>query len=151
MTRPPTCKARQHSDQMLCACGLAWDKNDPHPPECRSGVVAKQEVAAMRETLQEPSRWAQKTKRLLRLQEMPLRWLPAYGIWSGMYQINWTSLPDAAFVLVESPSDIDARAQGRDYRFFDVTGKPYMDVQRREGTDSRTFAYRYANGEWGTE
>lgn len=28
------CKARQYSDQMLCACGLAWDVNDPEPPEC---------------------------------------------------------------------------------------------------------------------
>ncbi len=30
------CKARQYSDQMLCVCGLAWDVNDPEPPECRS-------------------------------------------------------------------------------------------------------------------
>lgn len=30
------CKARQYSDQMQCgACGLAWDVNDPEPPECR--------------------------------------------------------------------------------------------------------------------
>ena len=29
------CKARQHSDQMVCdACGLCWDMNDPDPPEC---------------------------------------------------------------------------------------------------------------------
>lgn len=28
------CKARQYSDQMLCQCGLAWDTNDPEPPEC---------------------------------------------------------------------------------------------------------------------
>lgn len=28
------CKARQYSDQMLCECGLAWDVNDPEPPEC---------------------------------------------------------------------------------------------------------------------
>ena len=31
-----TCKARRHSDQMLCGpCGLAWDVNDPDRPECR--------------------------------------------------------------------------------------------------------------------
>ena len=31
------CKAVQHSDQMVCEpCRLAWDTNDPHPPECRS-------------------------------------------------------------------------------------------------------------------
>ena len=30
------CKAVQYSDQMQCApCGLAWDMNDPEPPECR--------------------------------------------------------------------------------------------------------------------
>lgn len=29
------CKARQYSDQMSCVCGLAWDKGDPYPPECR--------------------------------------------------------------------------------------------------------------------
>lgn len=30
------CKAIQYSDQMQCgACGLAWDVNDPDPPECK--------------------------------------------------------------------------------------------------------------------
>ena len=34
-----TCKARRHSDQMLCGpCGLAWDVNDPDRPECRGGA-----------------------------------------------------------------------------------------------------------------
>ncbi len=29
------CQARQYSDQMICAtCGLAWDMNDPDPPQC---------------------------------------------------------------------------------------------------------------------
>lgn len=29
------CKARQYSDQMICGrCALAWDMNDPDPPEC---------------------------------------------------------------------------------------------------------------------
>lgn len=29
------CQAKQYSDQMQCAaCGLAWDVNDPEPPEC---------------------------------------------------------------------------------------------------------------------
>ena len=36
-----TCHARQHSDQMLCACGLAWDVNDPDPPECRRITVRR--------------------------------------------------------------------------------------------------------------
>jgi len=35
-----TCRAVQHSDQMCCGkCGLAWDVNDPEPPEC--GNTAK--------------------------------------------------------------------------------------------------------------
>jgi hypothetical protein len=34
MNLPAGCKARQFSDQMLCECGLAWDVNDPDPPEC---------------------------------------------------------------------------------------------------------------------
>ncbi len=32
------CAARQYSDQMMCGeCGLAWDVNDPDPPECNRG------------------------------------------------------------------------------------------------------------------
>lgn len=31
-----TCKATQHSDQMMCPCGLAWDVNDPEPPTCKT-------------------------------------------------------------------------------------------------------------------
>jgi len=31
------CEAVQHSDQMVCdACALAWDMNDPAPPECEN-------------------------------------------------------------------------------------------------------------------
>ncbi|WP_158589809.1 hypothetical protein [Gemmobacter lutimaris] len=34
----PACVARQYSDQMVCAkCNLAWDVNDPEPPQCRAG------------------------------------------------------------------------------------------------------------------
>lgn len=29
------CHAYQASDQMRCKCGLAWDVNDPEPPECK--------------------------------------------------------------------------------------------------------------------
>lgn len=28
------CQAKQCNDQMQCVCGLAWDMNDPEPPEC---------------------------------------------------------------------------------------------------------------------
>ena len=47
------CHARQESDQMRCVpCGLAWDMNDPEPPECRKNIkraiarVAKIEAEA---------------------------------------------------------------------------------------------------------
>ena len=35
MTNNNRCEAVQVSDQMCCGrCGLAWDVNDPEPPEC---------------------------------------------------------------------------------------------------------------------
>lgn len=33
--RSASCEARQHGDQMLCACGVSWDVTDVDPPECR--------------------------------------------------------------------------------------------------------------------
>lgn len=151
MSKPMNCKARQHSDQMTCECGLAWDVNDPDPPECRKGVVARQELTAMRSTLSEPKLWASKKKRLLVLQEMPLRWLPVCGIADALYQLDWPSIPEAAFVLVERPENCNA--QGRDYRFFDKTGQVYIEVRRRESSQSPVPAltYRYRGGEWLTE
>lgn len=154
MSKPNTCKARQYSDQMACACGLAWDMNDPAPPECRSGVVAKQELAAMRVTLSEPARWSIKKQNLLSLAETPLRWLPAYGLRGGLFQIEWVSLPDAAFVLLEMPAGLQAGEQGRDYKFFNKKGNPYMEIKRREGGAGPVFAYRYIDAtdtEWSTE
>lgn len=45
------CKARQYSDEMQCGkCGLAWDVNDPEPPECRpvpSGPVRDRQLDRM--------------------------------------------------------------------------------------------------------
>lgn len=33
------CKARQYNDQIVCGdCNLAWDVNDPSPPECNKQV-----------------------------------------------------------------------------------------------------------------
>lgn len=43
MNAPAICQATQHSDQMLCSCGLAWDVNDPEPPTC---PATKQEARA---------------------------------------------------------------------------------------------------------
>lgn len=53
MKRPESkhCKAGQHSDQMLCACGLAWDVNDPDPPQCRGTAAAARGLAEMRAIL----------------------------------------------------------------------------------------------------
>ena len=53
------CKARQHSDQMICdACGLQWDVNDIDPPECnpvkynaRKACDVKKEIANLRKKL----------------------------------------------------------------------------------------------------
>jgi hypothetical protein len=43
--RMTSCKARQYSDQMLCGtCNLAWDVNDPEPPECRIPDTAPEEL-----------------------------------------------------------------------------------------------------------
>lgn len=54
------CKARQYSDQMLCQCGLAWDVNDPDPPECRVSqpVLSKDEsgLEALRRIREEPNK-----------------------------------------------------------------------------------------------
>lgn len=147
MTRP-NCKARQHSDQMACSCGLAWDMNDPEPPECRQGVVARQELAAMRVTLQEPSRYASVQKRLLKLAEMPLRWLPTANINDGLYLVRWDSLPDAVFVMVSSQPERPVNAKR--YRFFNERGTMMLVVERTEHP-ATAFRYRYADGEWSNE
>lgn len=53
MPKRHNCQGRQYGDQLICApCGLAWDTNDPEPPECRTNIkrgvakVAKFEAAA---------------------------------------------------------------------------------------------------------
>lgn len=43
------CKARQYSDQMVCAeCNLAWDVNDLEPPPCGAAKDEKQKEADRR-------------------------------------------------------------------------------------------------------
>lgn len=145
MSRPTSCKARQHSDQMSCVCGLAWDMNDPDPPECRKVAVAKQELAAIRHTLEEPTRWAIKKNGLLILQEVPLRLLPVI-VPKGLYQVEWASLPEVIFVLVEAAGD-----QVREYRFFDKRGQQHLEVRREDGGVGPSFQYRYNDGRWATE
>lgn len=152
MTRSAACKARQHSDQMLCECGLGWDMNDPDPPQCRKTAVATQELSTIRQVLTEPARWALKKNGLLVLQESPLRHLPTFGIPSALYQVNWPSMPDVVFVLVGEPVDIeDDGAHARDYQFFDRRGQKHLEVKRCDGGDGPPFQYRYNKGRWATE
>lgn len=44
-----TCRARQHSDTMICdRCSLQWDVNDTEPPSCSivpAQIVTKREAA----------------------------------------------------------------------------------------------------------
>jgi len=142
-----SCKARQHSDQMACSCGLAWDMNDPDPPQCRQGVVARQELSAIRVILQEPGRFASVQKRLLKLQEMPMRWLPTANISAGLYLVRWDSLPNAVFVLVSVVESV--LGNGRDYQFFNERGQLHVEVKRRE--TGQQFLYRYNDGSWADE
>lgn len=39
-----SCKAVQHSDQMVCECGNVWDMNDPDPPHCNPSKKPEQQV-----------------------------------------------------------------------------------------------------------
>ena len=41
------CEARQHSDQMMCSrCGIAYDVNDPDPPQCPRTMEAARSSGA---------------------------------------------------------------------------------------------------------
>lgn len=60
------CKARQYSDQMLCACGLAWDVNDPEPPECPAYGVQDVRDSAPPMPAVKPARVDEKTDRHVR-------------------------------------------------------------------------------------
>lgn len=115
------CKIRIHGDQTTCACGLAWDTNDPAPPECRKGIVARQELSAARAILQEPSFLAIKRAKLLYLQEMPMGWLPAFGVPEGLFTVDWPSLPDASYVVI-------TRERGRSYYFYSAKGVLVVEV-----------------------
>lgn len=139
------CRAYQASDQMTCSCGLAWDVNDPEPPECRSGSVAQQELAAIRAVLIEPSRFAGTQRKLLKIAEMPLRWLPTANIEAGLYTVHWGSLPGVVFVLVDN---MDAGiGHAKHYRFFNERGRLELEVRRRDQGMAQ-FELRYANGSW---
>lgn len=140
-----TCRARQHSDQMLCDCGLGWDVNDPDPPECRSTAVATQQIAAMRVILQEPSRFASVQKRLLKLQEMPLNWLPVDNIEAGLYLVHWASMPEAVFVLVDDVGN--GMSPGKHYRFFTARGRLHLEV-KRSTNPMNALQVKHTDGGW---
>ena len=99
----------------------------------------------MRVVLQEPSRFASVQKRLLKLQEMPLQWLPTSNIPAGLYTVRWVSLPKAVFVVV---GDIKSGViTGKRYQFFNERGRMDLEV---EVTDAPVvpFRFRHAGGEW---
>lgn len=136
------CKARQYGDQMSCECGLGWDTNDPDPPMCRKKVVAHQELAASRAILEQPAFLALKRDKLLSLQEMPLGWLPNFGVPAGMYTVNWPSLPDASYVVINAL----ANGQGRGYQFFTAKGIELIHV-RGQRIDPLIFSTDFTEAE----
>jgi hypothetical protein len=144
--RESTCKARQHSDQMLCECGLGWDMNDPDPPSCRKAAVGRQALESAREMLSSPMRLFERRKQLLSLQEMPLRWLPGDTLKAGLHTVTWASLPDASYVTIDLLRGREAEL-GRHYRFYSETGELLLEV-RRVHTGQYQFLYRYPDGEW---
>lgn len=144
--RESTCKARQHSDQMLCECGLGWDINDPEPPTCRKLAVGRQALESAREILTAPLRLMSRKKQLLSLQEMPLRWLPADTLKAGLHTVTWASLPEASYVTIDLLRGREAEV-GRQYRFYGETGELLLEV-RRVPTGLYQFIYRYPDGEW---
>lgn len=144
--REKNCMARQYSDQMQCQCGLAWDVNDPEPPECPRHKLARDTLTSVRSLLEpRPERTY-----LLTLKEMPLRWLPACGISEGLYQVDWTDYPEFGYVMVTRPAD--TAAQGRNYLFFSKAGGQLVEVEVRDGFAGRVANRRDAmgpvRGEW---
>lgn len=56
MVKNRNCQARQQSDQMCCGrCGLAWDVNDPDPPDCKPVVAKIQQTTTVAEIQQTTS------------------------------------------------------------------------------------------------
>ncbi len=135
-SRSVDCKARQHSDQMLCECGLGWDVNDPDPPVCTKQTIATRELDMMRDTIRPPNFG----RGLKTLKAVPLNWLPAFGLPEGLLRVDWSTMPLAAFVVISKPV---GDGPGRDYQFYDKKGGRLMDVQVREDYGSRTANMRH--------
>lgn len=141
------CKARQHSDQMMCECGRSWDVNDPEPPECPGTAAARENLEKIREVIKP----ALHGKTLPSLKEMPLKWLPTFGLVHTLLKVDWHSFPAAAFVVVSRPEGVFP-GQGRDYLFYDSKGSPLMDLQLRDDLADRSANLRHWDagvpGEW---
>lgn len=144
--RKSVCKARQHSDQMLCECGLGWDMNDPDPPSCRKSAVGRQALESAREMLSSPMRLFERRKQLLSLLEMPLRWLPGDTLKAGLHSVAWASLPDARYVTIDTIRGRDGDL-GRHYKFYGEKGDFLLET-RSVPTGQYQFLYRYPDGEW---
>lgn len=141
--KPLRCKARQTSDQMTCVCGLAWDMNDPDPPDCPKHQLANKTLEDCRQILK-PAVLLNRT-RLLSLQEVDLGQLPAFGLPEKLVTISWRSLPDAAYATIRP----NATHDGKVYTFFTVTGEMLMEADVRESFDGRRVSVRAdGGGEW---
>ncbi|WP_281686399.1 hypothetical protein [Pseudomonas citronellolis] len=154
------CKARQHSDQMRCdACGLAWDVCDPDPPICCKDVTeataqqrretGSQAIEKIRQAL--ASTTATPGDQPLPLRELPLKWLPAFGLAECLMHVNWTSMPEASYAHVKSVHS-QIGTPGRIYTFFTKTGTPVIEVEVFDDYDSRRCSVRHyvgpGFGEW---
>lgn len=139
--REKNCRARQHSDQMMCGeCALAWDVNDPDPPQCPRHTLARDAVFEMRNILSTAS----SPSPLLELREFPLNWLPSCGVSECLLQVNWSSHPEFGFVVVSRPQI--EMCQARDYLFYSKSGGPLVEVQIREDFSGRRANIREVSG-----
>lgn len=136
-----TCEARRQGDQMQCRCGLAWDLNDPEPPQCQKAAVGNEALGEARKII---SGNEGVHLELISLKEMPLRYLPACGIRGGLYLVDWRSQPQFGLVLItRTYQDLDP---GRDYLFFSKAGSPLVELHIREDSTSRKAWRRDVTG-----
>lgn len=137
-----TCEARRQGDQMQCRCGLAWDLNDPDPPQCQKAAVGNEALGQARKII--AGNQGQQLD-LLSVPEMPLRYLPSFGVGAGLYVVDWRSEPRFGLVLI-SRVDSGPAVQGRDYLFFSKAGTPLLELQIREDYTGRRAMRRDVMG-----
>ena len=137
-----TCEARRQGDQMQCRCGLAWDINDPEPPQCQKAAVGNEALGEARKIIAGNEGVHLE---LISLKEMPLRYLPSFGIGPGLFLVDWPSQPHFGLVLISRP-EFQQFTQGRDYLFFSKAGSPLVELQIREDSTGRTASRRDVSG-----